>query len=536
MAEIKYLTNIDLNQNQLLNGVVQNLAAAPGSPAEGQIYYDTGDDTVYLWDGVTWIDLGSDGVTNLSFTRNGTTVTVVSDSGTNTTLPAATTTLAGVMSAADKVRLDGMEDNATADQTAAEVPSSATGNLSSTNVQDALEELQGDIDTLGGETNDLSIVHNASDVDISIENGADITLDAATTLKAGAMTATDKTKLDGIESSAKDDQIASEVPFTPAGNTAASNVQDAIEELQTEIDGIPGGTDLTNSTQATTVTVISDTGTDTILPAATTTKAGVFTAANKNKLDAIEAGADVTDSVNVDAAGAVMNSDTTTAAMNFVIDEDDMSSDSATKVPTQQSVKAYVDATVTGGLEYKGAYNAATNTPDLEAGTSVEKGDVYTVSVAGDFFTEAVQAGDMIIAEVDSASSLADYTIVNKNIPDIVDASTTAKGLVELATQAEVNAGTDTTRAITPSRLRSTLGITGTLSTTLKFTDTIGDGSAVAIAVTHGIGSQHVTAQVIDVSTTDQVMCEIENTSTTVTTFKFNTAPTSNQYRVIIVG
>lgn len=68
-------------------------------------------------------------------------------------------------------------------------------------------------------------------------------------------------------------------------------------------------------------------------------------AANTSKLSGIEAGADVTDATNVDAAGAVMNSDTTTASMAFVIDEDNMASDSPTKVPTQQSVKAYVDAT-----------------------------------------------------------------------------------------------------------------------------------------------------------------------------------------------
>ena len=42
-----------------------------------------------------------------------------------------------------------------------------------------------------------------------------------------------------------------------------------------------------------------------------------------------------------------MNSDTTTAGMSFVVDEDNMSSNSATKVPTQQSVKAYVDAQLT---------------------------------------------------------------------------------------------------------------------------------------------------------------------------------------------
>jgi hypothetical protein len=61
----------------------------------------------------------------------------------------------------------------------------------------------------------------------------------------------------------------------------------------------------------------------------------------------VEDGADVTDATNVAAAGAVMESDTSTASMSFVVDEDTMSSDSATKVPTQQSVKAYVDAAIT---------------------------------------------------------------------------------------------------------------------------------------------------------------------------------------------
>lgn len=46
---------------------------------------------------------------------------------------------------------------------------------------------------------------------------------------------------------------------------------------------------------------------------------------------------------SVAAAGAVMESDTTTALMSFVVDEDSMTSNSATKLPTQQSVKAYAD-------------------------------------------------------------------------------------------------------------------------------------------------------------------------------------------------
>jgi hypothetical protein len=54
----------------------------------------------------------------------------------------------------------------------------------------------------------------------------------------------------------------------------------------------------------------------------------------------------VTDATNVAAAGAVMESDATTAAMSFVVDEDNMASNSATKLSTQQAIKAYVDAQI----------------------------------------------------------------------------------------------------------------------------------------------------------------------------------------------
>lgn len=93
------------------------------------------------------------------------------------------------------------------------------------------------------------------------------------------------------------------------------------------------------------LTAIAAAGNSAVLAATTAS----FLMADETKLDGIEAGADVTDAAAVAAAGAVMEADTTTAAMSFVVDEDDMASDSATKVPTQQSVKAYVDASGGGG-------------------------------------------------------------------------------------------------------------------------------------------------------------------------------------------
>lgn len=53
----KFLTPIDLSKNELQNAVIQQLASAPGTPVQGQIYYNTTDDNLYIYDGSGWVDL-----------------------------------------------------------------------------------------------------------------------------------------------------------------------------------------------------------------------------------------------------------------------------------------------------------------------------------------------------------------------------------------------------------------------------------------------------------------------------------------------
>lgn len=117
------------------------------------------------------------------------------------------------------------------------------------------------------------------------------------------------------------------------------------------------------------------------------------------------------------------------------------------------------------------------------------------------------------------------YAQINGGAVPVAD--TTTQGKVELATQAEAQAKTDTTRALTPASVADFAR---------KYTGTIGDGSATSIAVTHGLGSQYVTAQAYEVSGNAQIECDIVLTSSTQTTFTFATAPASNAIRVVITG
>lgn len=125
-------------------------------------------------------------------------------------------------------------------------------------------------------------------------------------------------------------------------------------------------------------------------------------------------------------------------------------------------------------------------------------------------------------------SSTVTWTAFGVAVP--VATETTA-GRIEIATQAETDAGTDDTRAITPLKLK-----TWSLAPK-RYSSDVGDGSNTSYTITHNLGTRELTVVVYRNSGNyDEVECEVRHTSTTALTLVFSAAPTSNQFRVVVLG
>ncbi len=72
----------------------------------------------------------------------------------------------------------------------------------------------------------------------------------------------EKAKLAALDENSTDDQTAAEVPFTPTGNTTSNNVQDAIVEIQSDVDGLSSGAGNPNITVANNLADITGASTD----------------------------------------------------------------------------------------------------------------------------------------------------------------------------------------------------------------------------------------------------------------------------------
>jgi hypothetical protein len=110
-------------------------------------------------------------------------------------------------------------------------------------------------------------------------------------------------------------------------------------------------------------------------------------------------------------------------------------------------------------------------------------------------------------------------------------ATETSAGKAELATQAETNAGSDDARIVTPLKLANYTGFAK------KYSASIGDGSNTSLTVTHNLGTRDVVVEVFRNSGNyDKIIVETRHATTNTVDVVFASAPTSNQFRVVVTG
>lgn len=235
-----------------------------------------------------------------------------------------------------------------------------------------------------------------------------------------------------------------------------------------------------------------------------------------------------TTSISTTVANNVLDINNFTAATIVTESEGIANNDNDTTLPTSAAVKAYVDDSVAGGLVYQGGYDANLNSPDLTTSpNSIEKGWTYTVTAAGTFFGEQLRVGDVLIAEIDNPTSLADWTTVQNNI-DL--ASLTQVGI------GNVNAGT----GISVAYSNGTATVTNTeTNSDNTFSGTIGDGASTSLTVnsaTHGLGtdSSSFMIQLVEVSSGETVYTDVTRGASGLVTIDFAVAPALNAIRVLI--
>ena len=560
---IRFLSNVDLTNGELQNFKVQNLAADPSVTGEGQMIYRTDTNQMKYYDGSNWQVISVTGG-DITDVNGGTYITTVNSGGPivtvnhdDTTRNDTTTSITPIFGGSFTA-IDTVTTNTTGHVTGIRLQTvnlSAqvyTWNLTADSGTNQTISNGNTVDIAGG-TGLTSLVSNTDTVTISLDD---------TAVTAGTYTSADITvDAQGRITAAADGGAGTMSSWTIAGDTGTPQV--VVDGDQVRIVGSTGIDTVASSTDILTVNLdLSELSTVTTIDPATDFLVGVDGTANEKILYS---------NVHLDQWGDA-EADVDFGGNKIL--------DIATGTAGTDGVNlGQVQSLVAGVGVFQGGYNASTNTPALTGGSNIAltQGDFFAVTVAGSFFTENLEPGDLIFANSDitasSTPSLSDYTVViaDANIAgtgatdgatekgvagfDSANFSATANGFITLdntgvtaasyGSASKSLSATVTAKGLLTSLAEQNIAITASqvtdfctavescISSDLNYSQQIGDGTATVYNVTHSLGSRAVMVQLYD-SSGITIYADVERTSNDVVQITFNNTIATNSVTVLI--
>lgn len=471
----KFLSGIDLNKCELQNAVIQNLGTAPGSPAAGQVYFNStvGDKSIYFYDGTAWVDVGGD-------LRSIVAGNAISVSGTR------------------DITVNVLYDD------------SSIGK----NGSNQLYIKAGGVTNAMLANSSLTVTAGAG-----LTGGGSISLGGSATLNIGAGT--------GITVNA--DDVA--LDTTSTRNTDHSAV------VLTAGAGLTGGGDITASRTfavgaGTGITVNADDIAVTGASSLTTNYLAKWNGTGFANSTITDDGTTVTIGGNLTVNGTVtyVNSNTVEIGDNILLlnrDETGTPSQNA-GIEVERGTSTNVSFIWNETNDYWSTVTEPLHVGSIADATSAYTGNKYLVSDGGviKYLSSADLAGDVITGITISGSN--GITVAGSGTTSItvsgVNATTSAAGVVELATSAEVNALSSSTLVVTPSGLAA-----------LRYATTGPAAPGTSFVVTHALGTNDVMVQVYEVATGETVECDVVRTTTNVVTLGFCSPVATNALRVLVI-
>lgn len=546
---MKFLTNVDLNKNELQNVKIQNLATAPASPGEGQIYYSTTDKTLYYFNGTSWIDLG------VIFSNK-----AILDAITASFTTALKTKLDGIATSATKVANSATNGNININGTEAVVythpgsgtnphgttksdvglgsvenKSSATirGEITSSNVTTALgytpvkgngiPEIRKGLESARPTATGSGLVYLATDTGKIWQDtasgvwtqmgGQDLSAATATALglvKVGAnLTITADGTLNANDNPAS--FIRKQERFITDGTTVTFNLTKGTYKPNTGaitwfLNGDKQDDVALTETSATSVTIPAG------LPSGQELLLEYYQVINWHPFPG---------HANEHLTGGVDPIPLATGSADGLYPKEHYSklSGIAAGAQTNQNAFSYVKV---GGTTVSA--DNSMDTLELVAGTNV----VLTPDATNDKVTIALSTSVETTSGAQTKANTAESNAKAYADTKVAALINSAPGTLDTLNELAAALGDDPNFATTMTNLINTR--------TRKYSATIGNATATEFTITHSFNTKELVINVEEVATGEIVMTDIQKVDLNSIKLLFATAPTTNQFRVTIVG